>query len=194
MDMATHSSILAWRISWMQEPGGLLSMGSHRVRHNWSDLACMHACIGEGNGNPLQYSCLENPRDRRAWWAAVYRVTQSCTRQKQLSSSSIALIKQNVDLKKQKIHYILCSLMANMRIWFSPVFFPTYSKKIVEVILLPTVNFPIRLFSSKSETLRGYCWGNWSSECLWVEKGKHKGTEDRDYLRQGRCWNWQSNI
>ena len=36
-------------------------------------------CIGEGNGNPLQYSCLENPRDRGAWWAAVYEVAQSQT-------------------------------------------------------------------------------------------------------------------
>ena len=36
-------------------------------------------CIGEGNGNPLQCSCLENPRDGGAWWAAVYRVTQSWT-------------------------------------------------------------------------------------------------------------------
>ena len=42
----------------------------------------------DGNGNPLQYSCLENPRDRGAWWAAVYGVTQSWTRLKQLSSSS----------------------------------------------------------------------------------------------------------
>ena len=41
-EMATHSSILAWRILWTEEPGGLLSMGSHRVGHNWSDLACMH--------------------------------------------------------------------------------------------------------------------------------------------------------
>ena len=41
--MATHSSILAWRILWTEEPGGLLSMRSHRVGHNWSDLACMHA-------------------------------------------------------------------------------------------------------------------------------------------------------
>ena len=48
----------------------------------------MHACIGEGNGNPLQYSCLENPRDGRAWWAVVYGVTQSRTRLKRLSSSS----------------------------------------------------------------------------------------------------------
>ena len=43
---------------------------------------------GEGNGNPLQCSCLENPRDRGAWWAAVYGVAQSRTRLKRLSSSS----------------------------------------------------------------------------------------------------------
>ena len=46
------------------------------------------SCIGEGNGNPLQCSCLENPRDRGAWWAAVYGVARSRTRLKQLSSSS----------------------------------------------------------------------------------------------------------
>ena len=46
------------------------------------------SCIGEGNGNPLQCSCLENPRDGGAWWAAVYGVAQSRTRLKWLSSSS----------------------------------------------------------------------------------------------------------
>ena len=46
------------------------------------------SCIGEGNGNPLQCSCLENPRDRRAWWAAVSGVAQSRTRLKRLSSNS----------------------------------------------------------------------------------------------------------
>ena len=46
------------------------------------------SCIGEGNGNPLQGSCLENPRDGGAWWAAVYGVTESQTRLKRLSSSS----------------------------------------------------------------------------------------------------------
>ena len=43
-------------------------------------------CIGEGNGNPLQCSCLENPRDGGAWWAAVYGVAQGQTRLKRLSS------------------------------------------------------------------------------------------------------------
>jgi len=46
------------------------------------------SCIGEGNGNPLQCSCLENPRDGGAWWAAVYGVAQSWTWLKRLSSSS----------------------------------------------------------------------------------------------------------
>ena len=46
------------------------------------------SCIGEGKGNPLQCSCLENPRDGGAWWAAVYGVAQSRTRLKRLSSSS----------------------------------------------------------------------------------------------------------
>ena len=47
------------------------------------------SCTGEGNGNPLQYSCLENPKDGTAWWAAVYEVAQSQTRLKRLSSSSM---------------------------------------------------------------------------------------------------------
>ena len=135
--MASHSSTLAWKIPWTEEPGGLQSMGSLRVGHDWATsfslLTFMHwrrqwhptpvllpgkshgrrslvgcspwgrwgsdmterlhfhfslSCIGEGNGNPLQCSYLENPRDGGAWWAAVYGVAQSQTRLKRLSSSS----------------------------------------------------------------------------------------------------------
>ena len=50
------------------------------------------SCFGEGNGNPLQCSCLENPRDGRAWWTAVYGVAQSRTRLKWFSSSSSSSI------------------------------------------------------------------------------------------------------
>ena len=57
------------------------------------------SCIGEGNGNPLQCSCLENPRDGGAWWAAVYGVAQSRTRLKQLSSSSSCLSLSTLDAK-----------------------------------------------------------------------------------------------
>ena len=135
--MTSHSRTLAWKIPWTEEPGGLQSMGSLRVRHDWvtslSLFTFMHwrrkwqptpvflpgefqgrwslvgcrlwgrresdtterlhfhfslSCIGEGNGNPLQCSCLENPRDRGTWWAAVSGVAQSQTRLKWLSSSS----------------------------------------------------------------------------------------------------------
>ena len=55
------------------------------------------SCIGEGNGNPRQCSCLENPRDWGAWWAAVYGVTQSRTRLKRLSSSSRLTLLQPYD-------------------------------------------------------------------------------------------------
>ena len=53
---------------------------------------CSLSCTGEGNGTPLQCSCLENPRDGGAWWAAVYGVAQSRTRLERLSSSSAASV------------------------------------------------------------------------------------------------------
>ena len=88
--MAPHSSTLAWRIPWVEEPGRLQYKGSLRVTQDWATerLHFLLSCIGEGNGNPLQGSCLENPRDGGAWWAAVYGVAQSWTRLKRLSSSS----------------------------------------------------------------------------------------------------------
>ena len=54
----------------------------------WLHFHFSLSCTGEGNGNPLQCSCLENPRDGGAWWAAVYEVAQSQTQLKRLSSSS----------------------------------------------------------------------------------------------------------
>ena len=54
----------------------------------WLHFHFLLSCIGEGNGNPLHCSCLENPRDGGVWWAAVYGVAQSRTRLKWLSSSS----------------------------------------------------------------------------------------------------------
>ena len=90
--MATHSSTLAWKIPWAEEPGRLQSMGSLRVGQDWAtSLSLSLSSIGEGNGNPLQCSCLENPRGRGAWWAAIYGVAQSRTWLKQFSSSSSSL-------------------------------------------------------------------------------------------------------
>ena len=63
--MAPHSSTLAWKIPWTEEPGGLQSMGSLEL--DTTERLHFHfslSCIGGGNGNPLQCSCLENPRDR----------------------------------------------------------------------------------------------------------------------------------
>ena len=142
--MATHSSVLAWRIPWTEKPGGLQSMGSHRIGHDWSNLAAAAAAAAikiqrskltswffrfwffavhsdywsflflfyslififkyifyledncftmlcwflphsnmnqprEGNGTPLQYSCLENPMNGGAWWAAVHGVSEGRT-------------------------------------------------------------------------------------------------------------------
>ena len=93
--MGPHSSTLAWRIPWTEELGGLQSMGSQRVGHDWATSLWLFAFMHrEGNGNPLQYSCLESPRDGGAWWAAVYGVTRSQTWLKRLSSNSSS-IRQN---------------------------------------------------------------------------------------------------
>ena len=98
----SHSShTLAQRRQWHPTP--VLLPGKSHGRRNlvgcspwghyeldmteWLHFHFSLSCIGGGNGNPLQYSCLENPRDRGAWWAAVYGVAQSRTQLKQLSSS-----------------------------------------------------------------------------------------------------------
>ena len=81
--MAPHSSTLAWKIPWMEEPGRLQTMGS--LESDTTERLHFHfslSCIGGGNGTPLQCSGLENPRVGGAWWAAVYGVTQSRTRLK----------------------------------------------------------------------------------------------------------------
>ena len=94
-EMATQSSILAWKIPWTEEPGGLQSMGLQRVRHNWYLFICVDLFFqvvvqkvchvlsytwksriflvlpSEEHGNPVQYSCLENSMVRGAWWAIV---------------------------------------------------------------------------------------------------------------------------
>ena len=86
--MAPHSSTLAWKIPWTEEPGGLQSVGSLSQTRLSNFTFFSLSCTGEGNGNPLQCSCLENPRDRGAWWAAVCGVAQSRIRLKRLNSSS----------------------------------------------------------------------------------------------------------
>ena len=102
--MAAHSSILTWKISWAEEPGGLQSMESQRVTHNGAphmyilytgdsvvknppanagdvgSIPGSERSPAEGNGNPLQYYCWENLMDRGGWWAVVHGVAQQSER------------------------------------------------------------------------------------------------------------------
>ena len=91
--MAAHSSVLAWRIPGMGEPGGLPSMGSHRVGHDWSDLAvsrlAVAVCIyGRRQWHPTPVLLPGKSQGRGSLWAALDGVAQSRTRLKRLSSSS----------------------------------------------------------------------------------------------------------
>ena len=102
LSLLVTTSFFSWRRQWHPTPV-LLPGKSHgwrslvgcspwgREELDTTERLYFHfspSCIGEGNGNPLQCSCLENPRDGGAWWAAVSGVAQSRTRLKQLSSSS----------------------------------------------------------------------------------------------------------
>ena len=78
--MAPDSSTLPWKIPWTEGLVGSSPWGRQELdRTERLHFHFSLSCIGEGNGNPLQYSCLENPRDGGAWWAAVYGIAQSQT-------------------------------------------------------------------------------------------------------------------
>ena len=125
------------------------------------------SCIGEGNGNPLQCSCLENPRDGGGWWAAIYGVAQSRTRLKWLSSSSSSSL---------TAHTMLGPL-----VWFSYFHKPIHLK--MKAIFLSTSNFSVRFLvhcvycwpgsdsqaSQESRLMNSHCdilWYLWSQRCV----------------------------
>ena len=114
--MAPHSSTLAWKIPWMEEPGGLQSIAKSRTR--LSDFHSSLSCIGEGSGNPLQCPCLENPRDGGVKWAAVCWVAQSPTWLKQLSSRSSSSTEFAVLHNKSlsvTFRYLVCIIFLSLR-------------------------------------------------------------------------------
>ena len=99
---------IGWRRQWRSTPvllpgkshgrGSLVGCSPWGLKESdtteWLHFHFSLSCIGEGNGDPLQCSCLENPRDGGAWWAAVYGVTQSQTRLKRRSRSSVLVVYQ----------------------------------------------------------------------------------------------------
>ena len=87
--MAPHSSTLAWKIPWMEEPGRLQSMGSLRVGHDWAtSLSLFTFMHWRRKWQPTPVFLPGESQGRGAWWAAVYGVSQSRTRLKWLSNSS----------------------------------------------------------------------------------------------------------
>ena len=102
--MAPHSSTLAWKIPWMEEPGRLQSMGSLGVGHDWAtSLSLFTFMHWRRKWQPTPVSCLENPRDGGAWWTAVYGVAESRTRLKRLGSSSSRITMWSFTYCKAKI-------------------------------------------------------------------------------------------
>ena len=103
------------------------------------------SCIGEGNGNPLQCSCLENPRDRGAWWAAIYGVAQSQTRLKWLGSSSSDLYECGYSIQKaESLTYFPLLLILNSckfssfyNFWLDPLTFMFYDHGLFRSMFWP---------------------------------------------------------
>ena len=189
--MAPHSSTLAWKIPWTEEPGRLQSMGSLRVGHDWatslSPFTFMH---WRRKWQPTRCSCLENPRDRGAWWVAVYGVAQSQTRLKGLSSSSrdecncvvvwaffgIAFLWDwKTDLFQSCGHccvfqicwHIECSpfTASSLRIWNSSTGIPSLPLALFVVMLLPKAHLTSHSRMSDSRWAITPLWlsGSWRS-------------------------------
>ena len=109
--MAPQSSTLAWKIPWMEEPGGLQSMGSLRVGHDWATsislLTFMH---WRRKWQPTLVFLHGESQGPGAWWATIYGVAQSLTRLKRLSSSS----SRSLYTERQKNLERICMINKNL--------------------------------------------------------------------------------
>ena len=157
------SSLFSWRRQW--HPTAVLLPGeSHGQRSlvgcsPWgleeSDMTeQLHShfslsCIGEGNGNPLRCSCLENPRGGGAWWAAVYGIAQSQTRLKRLSSSSLFPHQEATAAAMVRLLATVHSECHSRSFWYRPVRFPSNNPL---MSLSPT---PGSVFSPQAGQLQG---------------------------------------
>ena len=110
------------------------------------------SCIGEGNGNSLQRSCLENPRDGGAWWAAVYGVTQSWTRLTRLSSSSSSS-SSSTFISKYYLHFafhIFLNEREDILFWFYIFLNKSrdfYSENLLNILLIFLVMRAFKIYS-----------------------------------------------
>ena len=124
------------------------SMGSLRVGHDWAtSLHFSLSCIGERNGNPLQCSCLENPREGGAWWTVVYGVAQSWTWLKWLSSRSGSshLGKLNNECMRSQYYF----LKLNVKLYWFQNKFP--------FLKTGPVGYDWKMFESSFYTAFVYC-------------------------------------
>ena len=126
--MTPHSSTLAWKIPWTEGPGGLQSMGSLRVGQDWAtSLSLFTFMHWRRKWQPLQCSCLENPRNGAAWWAAIYGVTQSRTGLKRLIISSSSNTTYTSTFTSWNINlclilfwerFIMCKWLLSAELWY----------------------------------------------------------------------------
>ena len=123
----------------------------------WLHFHFSLSCIGEGNGNPLRCSCLENPRDRGAWWAAVYGVAQSGTGLKRLSSSSSSLSKI-LECLTHKTAYFRCYLLELFFFFWSQPRAHEFSCKNLDQSYIVGEKVK-QLWSAKLSRLPEYCSG-----------------------------------
>ena len=114
--MAAHSSALAWKTPWTEEPGGCSPSG--RYESDTTERLHFHfslSCIGEGNGNPLQCSCLENPRDRgslvgcRLWGRTESDTTEATQQQQQQRSFSLTTPREKGGFSGHGHQSFMCS-------------------------------------------------------------------------------------
>ena len=146
------------------------------------------SCIGEGNGNPLQCSCLENPRDRGAWWAAVYGVAQSRTRLKQLSSSNVLFIFSQFQLFSLSLVFNDLTMMCFSMDFFGFILFEVSlaSRTWTFVFHKPWTFSAIISSNIPSASLLSFLLGLWWSQMFYIVLLSHRSL--RLFSFSVSCW------
>jgi len=150
--MATHSSTLGWKSHGQRSLVGCSPWGSEESdTTEWLHFHSWLSCIGEGNGNPLQCSYLENPRDGGAWWAAICGVAQSRTRLKRRTSSSsssssifltsLSSLLRNWEKAVLGTSQFMYSLKVHLKILFPPGSWPKWDFPLCKVCLFSFLAF-----------------------------------------------------